>query len=105
MSKEILNKVEEIGDLLNMIHGNQPKADTAFYELQKLKELLQAEEQESTWKMFRGLYRDYGIKFLSKLNASIKGDCKRSIIYWILDTPEQGANEIMQELKRSLKNE
>lgn len=50
MSKEILNKVEEIGDLLNMIHGNQPKADMAFYELQKLKELLQEEKPESACK-------------------------------------------------------
>ena len=50
MKVEILTKLKEINDLLNEIHGNQPKADTAFYELQKLKELLQAEEQEDEYK-------------------------------------------------------
>ncbi len=58
---------------------------------------------ESAWEMFRRLHRGYGIRFLSKLNVLIKGDCKRSIIYWIADTPEKDAKEIMQDIEKELK--
>ncbi len=63
-----------------------------------------SEKPESAWEMFGRLHRDprYGIRFLSKLNVLIKGDCKRSIIYWIADTPEKDAKEIMQEIEKEL---
>ena len=103
MSKEILNKVEEIGDLLNMIHGNQPKADTAFYELQKLKELLQAEEPESAWEMFRILNDKYGVYFCEKLMKYFETNHSGYMYSCFHKLTEQEAIKIMQEIEEWLK--
>ena len=58
---------------------------------------------ESAWEMFRRLWKKYGIKFFSRLNILIKGDSKRNIIYWIVDTIEVEAMKIMQRIEKEFK--
>ncbi len=98
MNEEILTKLKEINDLLNMIHGNQPKADMAFYELQKLKQLLQ---EESAWEMFGRLYKHSD--FLNQLEIYYCVVSIKEAMRLLARGSGSGAKNVMQEIEKKLK--
>ena len=125
MSKEIIKKIEELQKYIAICISEFRKVD--MFKLlrytENIKQLLQAEEPESAWEMFRRLFendisKETGnncYKFLGKLVKHIGYEEKVNIysshnefmvVYdFLMQFSEQKAIKIMREQKRGRRND